>query len=194
MNSLPRTSLVRLLAAFLGAGISTAAFADHFYTTAPSGELAPAAGYKPDGVVAFVFRGAGEGRVPVHRWYHPGRNAHFYTTHGGGEHSSSMGYAYEGVAFFCSPNPGSGLVPFHRWQHEKDIKHFYTRDSKGELAPNYGYKYEGVLCYVNPTQVSGTAPLFRWFYRSSAGNQPKNCWVCENDPNGGPDQRCQNKC
>ena len=189
-----KRSFRALMIAFVVLLVSAGARANHFYTTSPTGELAPQAGYKSDGQVAFVYSQPGPDRVPMYRWYNPKRNAHFYTTHGEGEHAPGMGYQAEGVAFYCSSKEGPGLLPFQRWQHEKNIKHFYTTDPKGELAPSFGYKAEGVMCYVNARQDAGTTPLFRWFYGGgkSAGTAGRCQWVCNNDPAVG--KQCQTIC
>jgi serine/threonine protein kinase len=127
---------------------------DHFYTTDPSGELAPSTGYAYEFAPFHLFPEGTEGATPLYRWYSPGQAEHFYTTDPSGELAPSLGYKPQGVLGFVATAPLPGTVALHRWWHPTRADHFYTTDPSGELAPHLGYRYEGVSGYVIPAARS----------------------------------------
>jgi len=133
---------------------------DHFYTTDPEGELAPASayGYVPEGVAFALWLTPDDGRVPLYRWFSSSRVDHFYTTAASGELAPGADYSSEGILGYVYPEPVPGTVPLHRWWHTSILDHFYTIDPDGEVGPMLGYGYEGIEAYVLPRASSVTPP------------------------------------
>ncbi|HEY7571962.1 MAG TPA: S8 family serine peptidase [Nitrososphaeraceae archaeon] len=126
---------------------------DHFYTTDPPGEVAPASGYIYEGGPFRLFSSAIANTTKFFRWHHPTLNDHFYTTDPSGENAPAAGYLSEGDIGNIATTAISGTVELHRWYHPTLSDHFYTTDPSGENAPAAGYTYEGVSGFVNGTPV-----------------------------------------
>lgn len=141
---------------------------DHFYTTDPSGELAPEAGYEFEGAACFVLGTHSYGSQPLFRWFNPSFHDHFYTIDPRGEAISE--YSFEGVQCYVFPEPGPNTVPLLRWLNTSNGHHFFTIDPNRELGPSAGYMFEGIACHVFPTQQPNTTPLFRWFQNGLMSN------------------------
>jgi hypothetical protein len=141
---------------------------DHFYTTDPSGELAPEAGYEFEGAACFVLGTQSYGSQPLFRWFNPSFHDHFYTINPRGEAISE--YSFEGVQCYVFPEPGPNTVPLLRWLNTSNGHHFFTIDPNRELGPSAGYMFEGIACHVFPTQQPNTTPLFRWFQNGLMSN------------------------
>jgi hypothetical protein len=131
---------------------------DHFYTTDPSGELAPSAGYDYEGIAFALFASPAPGTVPLYRWWSPYVLDHFYTIDPSGELAPSTGYTYEGIVGYVYAAPAAGAVPLYRWWSPTATDHFYTTDPSGELAPSTGYLYEGIACWVLPPSAALPMP------------------------------------
>ncbi|MCX6674311.1 MAG: hypothetical protein NTY37_11100 [Methanothrix sp.] len=70
---------------------------DHFYTTDPSGELAPTSGYTYEGITGYIATSQQQGTTALYRWFSTQSGDHFYTTDPSGELAPTSGYAYEGI-------------------------------------------------------------------------------------------------
>ena len=124
--------------------------ADHFYTTDPTGELAPGLGYRSEGAPFALFAQPGPGLTPLYRWFkHTGQD-HFYTTDPNGELAPSGGYVFEGITGYICQGAAAGLTELYRWWNPERIDHFYTTDPSGELAPISGYTLEALVGWVQP--------------------------------------------
>jgi hypothetical protein len=132
---------------------------DHFYTTDPGGEFAPATGYAYEGAPFHTFAAGTAGTTPLFRWYSPQGTEHFYTTDPSGELAPRLGYQPQGVLGYVATESVAGTVALHRWWHADRADHFYTTDPTGELAPHLGYTYEGVVGYVMPASRSTRGTL-----------------------------------
>ncbi len=76
---------------------------DHFYTTDPSGEGAPAGGYISEGNIGNIYTKKIAGTVELYRWFQPTKGDHFYTTDPRGENAPAGGYRNEGIAGYVLP-------------------------------------------------------------------------------------------
>jgi subtilisin family serine protease len=123
---------------------------DHFYTTDPSGENAPASGYLSEGAPFRLFSPGIAGTTTFFRWYNPELDDHFYTTDPSGENAPASGYISEGDIGNIATINISGTVGLHRWYNPELDDHFYTTDPSGENAPATGYLSEGMVGFVVP--------------------------------------------
>ena len=121
---------------------------DHFYTTDPSGELAPSGGYTSEGITGYISTSKIDGTTSLYRWYNSGNGDHFYTTDPSGELAPSGGYTSEGITGYIATSQISGTTPLYRWYNSGNGDHFYTTDPSGELAPSGGYTSEGITGYI----------------------------------------------
>jgi len=119
---------------------------DHYYTTDPTGGIAPVSGYWYEGIACYVFSTQAPFTIPLYRWFNG--TDHYYTTDPIEELAQKIGYWYEDVACYVSSMPIPSTIPLFRWNNGTD--HFYTTDPTGEIAPELGYWYEAVQCYVWP--------------------------------------------
>ncbi len=129
------------------------AAADHFYTTAASGERALPCGYTYEGARFQTFREGIPGTLPLFRWYSPARAEHFYTTDPNGECAPANGYELEGILGYVATSELEGSLALHRWWNPSCFDHFYTTDPEGELAPQLGYEYQGIVGHVLPADA-----------------------------------------
>jgi len=126
--------------------------------------------------------GAGEGIVPLHRYFNIYNGDHFYTTNWGEVGNGRWGYRYEGKATYVFSYQHPGTVPLYRWFNPFIGDHFYSInvDSGDTQRPDQpwttsfsgrrrgwrngpGWRYEGVQCYVFPRQVPGALPVRRFW-------------------------------
>ncbi|MCX6674186.1 MAG: hypothetical protein NTY37_10465 [Methanothrix sp.] len=80
---------------------------DHFYTTDPTGELAPSSGYVSEGITGYVGTSQMVGTTALYRWYNSGNGDHFYTTDPTGELAPSSGYVSEGITGYLWTSGGN---------------------------------------------------------------------------------------
>ena len=121
---------------------------DHFYTTDPSGELAPTSGYTYEGIAGYISTSEQQGTTALYRWYCAETGDHFYTTDVSGELAPTSGYTYEGIAGYIATSQEQGTTALYRWFSTETGDHFYTTDASGELAPTSGYTYEEITGYI----------------------------------------------
>ena len=121
---------------------------DHFYTTDPSGELAPSMGYTYEGITGYIATSEQQGTSALYRWYNAGNGDHFYTTDVSGELAPTSRYTYEGITGYIATSEQQGTIALYRWYDIQNGDHFYTTDPSGELAPTSGYAYEGITGYI----------------------------------------------
>jgi hypothetical protein len=77
---------------------------DHFYTTDPSGELAPTSGYDYEGITGYIATSQQSGTTALYRWFSAQSGDHFYTTDPSGELAPTSGYDYEGITGYIWMN------------------------------------------------------------------------------------------
>src|SRR4051812_27922364 len=156
--------------------LATGVLSGHFYTTDPTGELAPSSGYPLEGIAGYVWSGSRPNipTIPIYRYYNPSSNTHFYTYI---RNDVPPGYNSEGIGFWvlsgAAGNKGvsNDIVPFYQWHLQSNDDYFYTTDRTGELAPGLGYHPEGTIGYVFPPGPNlgpsrtpeGSQPLYRWY-------------------------------
>jgi len=135
---------------------------DYLLTTDPTGELAPADGYLPQGVICYVHTSPHTDTIPFFRWYHEANGWHFYTTDPDGEQALAKGFHSESVGFYAPQDPGPDTVPLYRWFHPVGC-HYYTTDPKDAVSEAEGFKMVGIACQVYGNQQPDSVPLYRWF-------------------------------
>jgi hypothetical protein len=83
---------------------------DHFYTTDPTGELAPKM-YMYEGIAGYVYLTPGVDRIPIYRFFNSGLVDHFYTESKGEADAvgnQKSGYVRESI---CSHPTASLIFP-----------------------------------------------------------------------------------
>jgi hypothetical protein len=151
---------------------------DYLLTTDPTGELAPADGYLPQGVICYVRPLPHDDAIPVFRWYHEANGWHFYTTDPEGDGAPAIGFHSEAVGFYApqTPGPGPDTVPLYRWFHPAVGCHYYTTDPNDPVSQTAGFISKGITCHVYAIQQPSCVALFRWFLppppaKATAGDQ-----------------------
>ena len=121
---------------------------DHFFTTDPTGELAPASGYVREGVGFKVLKCQLAGTVPLYRLWSGQATDHFYTSNfnEAANASQNLKYAFEGILGFLYKNYKINTKPVHRYWNPSNTDHFYTINIAAESLG--GYNYEGVVGYA----------------------------------------------
>lgn len=112
---------------------------DYFYTLDPSGEAAPAAGYRFECIACFIFDQPQPGMTkPLYRWVKANPLMHFYTTDPHGERAVAAGFRKDdphyiaGHVLEVSSRGTVRPVRLHRWYATKlNGSHFYTTDGQG---------------------------------------------------------------
>lgn len=131
---------------------------DHFNTT-DIGEVnsAGAAGYRFEGVSAYVARDQLPGTTPFFRLYNGQKGDHFNTTDPNEVASAAtVGWHSEGVGAFVASEQLPDTVPFFRLFNGSNGDHFATTDSnESATAQANGYVSEGVSAYVWPAVPKG---------------------------------------
>lgn len=161
---------------------------DHFYTTNPTGELAPSIGYHYEGIAGYVFTKQEAKTVPIYRAYNTVLRDHFYTADKAEEiHALENGYTDEGVGYYMYPAPHEGAVPFYRWYNATSGDPFYTTDPKGELAKQAGYVYEEISGYLFPPDPTYIGCECRREYekkgeRCACKEEPGECRCRDSNP------------
>ena len=137
---------------------------DHFYTTDPSGELAPANGYVSEGITGYIATSQQPGTTALYRWYSSSAMDHFYTTDPSGELAPANGYVSEGITGYIATSQQPGTTALYRWYSSSATDHFYTTDPSGELAPASGYVSEGITGYIwtSPQSSGSSCPNLNW--------------------------------
>jgi len=127
---------------------------DHFYTTDPTGELAPSSGYVSEGITGYIGTYQTAETTALYRWYNSGNGDHFYTTDPTGELAPGSGYVSEGITGYIGTYQTAETTALYRWYNSGNGDHFYTTDPTGELAPSSGYVSEGITGYIaiSPTK------------------------------------------
>ena len=123
----------------------------HFYTTDPTGELAPSSGYTSEGIIGYIVapQQPQQPQQPetkaLYRWYNPQSGDYFYTTDPAGEIAPSNGYISEGIVGYIAVSQASGFAPLYRWYNPQSRDYLYATDQTGEAVPSSGYNSEGVV-------------------------------------------------
>ncbi|CAO2658185.1 Nn.00g059080.m01.CDS01 [Neocucurbitaria sp. VM-36] len=137
----------------------------HFYTTDPSGELAPDVGYQLDGrwvdgarldgtLGYYVFSEAQGLTVPVYRFLHPDGD-HFYTTERNGI-AEQVGYTFERIGWHMPVEQGPDNTGYYRFYNPDTNDHLLTTDPFGEVL---GYRNDGLLGYIYNYPKPGSIQL-----------------------------------
>ena len=112
---------------------------DYFYTLDPSGEAAPAAGYRFECIACFIFDQPQPGMTkPLYRWVKQNPLMHFYTTNPSGERAVAAGFSKDGSHYIAgyvldvAPRGTARPVRLCRWYASAlNGSHFYTTDGQG---------------------------------------------------------------
>ncbi|KAH0603939.1 uncharacterized protein H6S33_006970 [Morchella sextelata] len=139
---------------------------DHFYTTDPTGELAPKT-YMFEGIAGCVYLTPGVDRIPIYRFFNSGIVDHFYTE--SKDEADAVGNQNSGY------ERGGAFVEFKRYYWDTPYyDHFYTANQSGTadaLEDKAVVKAEGKAGYIYPVsegvcecalRAKGLYPLYRW--------------------------------
>jgi len=149
-------------------------FADHFYTTDPTGELALQQGYQYLGIACYVFNTQVEDSIPVYRSFKPWTGDHFYfISRTEFDHSVKHGYRAEHIAWFMFGGRQIGSIALNRYYNPDTTDHMYCTDDNTNKVADFGmYRAEGAAGYVlddsKYTQDDiRVVPLYWWYYKGS---------------------------
>ncbi|WP_198406337.1 LysM peptidoglycan-binding domain-containing protein [Delftia acidovorans] len=112
-----------------------------------------------------IWNEAGDGRIPIYRYYHRDTDTHYFTTSLTERErllNQAKGWLDEGTAGYVSRDPQPGLIPLYRWTKagDPDVS-LYTNGG----APSAGgsWQNQGIEGYVAPSSpnVQGMTKLYR---------------------------------